>query len=86
MAQVCEICGKGKMFGKKVSHSHRHSAKSWAPNLRRVSTGLFYLLLNFFLNRLYHNHNGIPFYHDIAFLNRVVAQCKRAATVYFFIL
>ena len=36
MAQVCGICGKGKMFGKKVSHSHRHSAKSWAPNLRRV--------------------------------------------------
>lgn len=36
MARVCDVCGKGKTFGKKVSHSHRNSPRSWAPNLRSI--------------------------------------------------
>ncbi len=36
MARVCDVCGKGRTFGKKVSHSHRNSPRSWAPNLRNV--------------------------------------------------
>ncbi len=36
MARICEICGKGRVFGKKVSHSMRKTPRSWAPNLRRI--------------------------------------------------
>lgn len=36
MARMCEVCGKGKTFGKKVSHSMRHVPRSWAPNLRKI--------------------------------------------------
>lgn len=36
MARVCDVCGKGKEFGNKVSHSKRNSRRSWAPNLRRI--------------------------------------------------
>lgn len=36
MAKVCEVCGKGKRFGNKVSFSNRTSRRSWSPNLRRV--------------------------------------------------
>lgn len=32
----CDICGKGILFGNKVSHSHRRSNKAWKPNIRRV--------------------------------------------------
>ena len=32
----CEICGKGVVFGIKVSHSHRRANKAWKPNVRRV--------------------------------------------------
>lgn len=32
----CEICGKGAVFGIKVSHSHRRSNKMWKPNIRKV--------------------------------------------------
>ena len=36
MAKRCDICGKQKVFGNKVSFSHHHSNRSWAPNIRRV--------------------------------------------------
>ena len=32
----CDVCGKGLMFGIKVSHSHRRSNRTWAPNVRRI--------------------------------------------------
>ena len=32
----CAICGKGAVFGIKVSHSHRRSNKMWKPNIRKV--------------------------------------------------
>lgn len=32
--QVCELTGKGKQFGNKVSFSQRHTKKVWKPNLQ----------------------------------------------------
>lgn len=32
----CEICEKEKVFSMQVSHSHRRSARTWKPNLRKV--------------------------------------------------
>lgn len=32
----CEICGKGVVFGIKMSHSHRRTNRSWKPNIRTV--------------------------------------------------
>ena len=32
----CDVCGMGLMFGIKVSHSHRRSNRTWAPNVRRI--------------------------------------------------
>ena len=32
----CEVCGKGMVFGIKVSHSHRRTNRTWKPNLRKV--------------------------------------------------
>ena len=36
MARGCEVCGKGKMHGNKVTFSNRKIPRSWSPNLRRV--------------------------------------------------
>ena len=36
MACICEICGKGEMAGSNVSHSNRHTKRSWKPNIQRV--------------------------------------------------
>lgn len=36
MARVCEICGKSKSAGNKVTFSHRGIRRTWTPNLRRV--------------------------------------------------
>jgi large subunit ribosomal protein L28 len=36
MPKVCEICGKGPMFGQSVSHSHKATKKKWKPNLQQV--------------------------------------------------
>ena len=36
MAKFCEVCKKGILSGNKVSHSHRKSKRSWAPNVQRV--------------------------------------------------
>ena len=34
MAQVCEICGKGKRVGHNVSYSKRRTKRVFLPNLR----------------------------------------------------
>ncbi len=36
MAQRCDICGKGRMSGHRVSHAHNLSKRFWNPNLQRV--------------------------------------------------
>ena len=36
MARHCEVCGKGMIYGNKVSHSNRHSRRIWLPNVRTV--------------------------------------------------
>lgn len=36
MAKKCDICGKSKSFGSKLTFSHRKINRSWAPNIRRV--------------------------------------------------
>lgn len=36
MAKVCDVCGKGKVFGNRVSFSNKKNSRSWSPNLRRV--------------------------------------------------
>ena len=36
MAKVCEVCGKGKVFGNKVTFSNKKSSRSWSPNIRTV--------------------------------------------------
>lgn len=36
MGKVCEVCNKGAMSGNLVSHSHRATKRSWAPNIQRV--------------------------------------------------
>jgi large subunit ribosomal protein L28 len=38
MAQVCEICGKGRQLGNRISHAHNVSRRQWKPNLRAVRT------------------------------------------------
>ncbi|MGI6144249.1 MAG: 50S ribosomal protein L28 [Clostridia bacterium] len=36
MAKKCDICNKGTVTGMKVSHSHRRTKKTWAPNIQTV--------------------------------------------------
>lgn len=36
MAKRCDICGKEKVFGNRISFSHSRSNRSWAPNIRSV--------------------------------------------------
>lgn len=36
MSNKCDICGKGKSVGMKVSHSHIRTKKVWSPNLQPV--------------------------------------------------
>ena len=38
MAGKCDICGKGKLSGNKVSHSNNRSKKSSKPNVQSVKT------------------------------------------------
>lgn len=35
MSYTCDITGKGKQYGRNVSHSMRHTPKVWKPNLQR---------------------------------------------------
>jgi len=36
MAKVCEICGKGPVFGHNVSHANNKTRKIWYPNFHKV--------------------------------------------------
>jgi large subunit ribosomal protein L28 len=36
MAKRCEVCGKGPLFGKQISHAHNVSNRRWNPNLQRI--------------------------------------------------
>lgn len=36
MAKKCDICGKGPMFGHKVSHAHNVTNRRFDPNLHPV--------------------------------------------------
>lgn len=36
MAKRCEICGKGPIFGNRVSHANNRSSRKWLPNLKKV--------------------------------------------------
>jgi large subunit ribosomal protein L28 len=36
MARVCEICGKGPVFGHNVSHANNKTRKISLPNLHKV--------------------------------------------------
>jgi large subunit ribosomal protein L28 len=36
MAQRCEICGKGPVFGNRVSHAHNVTNRRFNPNLQTV--------------------------------------------------
>lgn len=36
VARRCDICNKGVTTGNNVSHSNRHTRRTWAPNLQTV--------------------------------------------------
>ena len=36
MARVCEICGKGKSTGNRVSHANNRTKRKFLPNLQRI--------------------------------------------------
>lgn len=39
MAYICEICGKGRMAGRHVSHAKNRVVRSTVPNLHKISLG-----------------------------------------------
>jgi large subunit ribosomal protein L28 len=38
VASVCDVCGKGPLFGKNVSFSHRRTPRRFNPNIQTVKT------------------------------------------------
>ncbi len=36
MARVCDVCGKGPVFGRNVSHANNKTNRRWYPNLQPV--------------------------------------------------
>jgi len=36
VAKKCEICGKATVTGRKVSHAHNVTSRTWEPNLRSM--------------------------------------------------
>jgi large subunit ribosomal protein L28 len=36
MSRVCEVCGRGPIFGNKVSHAHNVTSRRWNINLQSV--------------------------------------------------
>ena len=36
MAKVCELCGRGPLFGNRVSHAHNVTKRRWNVNLQSV--------------------------------------------------
>ena len=37
MWKVCEFCGKHAVAGRSISHSHRTVARTFKPNIQRVT-------------------------------------------------
>ncbi|TFG83622.1 MAG: 50S ribosomal protein L28 [Spirochaetales bacterium] len=38
MSRICEICGKGTIFGNNVSHAKNRTRRTWRPNLLKIKT------------------------------------------------
>ncbi len=38
MAQRCDICGKGPLFGSRISHAHNVTSRRFNPNLQKIRT------------------------------------------------
>jgi large subunit ribosomal protein L28 len=36
MAKVCEMCGRGPLFGNRISHAHNVTKRRWNLNLQSV--------------------------------------------------
>ncbi len=36
MARVCDVCGKGPVFGNRISHAHNVTKRRWDINLQTV--------------------------------------------------
>jgi large subunit ribosomal protein L28 len=36
MAKVCDICGRGPVFGNRISHAHNVTKRRWDLNLQSV--------------------------------------------------
>ncbi|HEX9426292.1 MAG TPA: 50S ribosomal protein L28 [Candidatus Polarisedimenticolia bacterium] len=36
MARSCQVCGKGPVYGNKISHAHNVSSRVWYPNVQKV--------------------------------------------------
>ncbi|NLJ99028.1 MAG: 50S ribosomal protein L28 [Tissierellia bacterium] len=36
MARKCDVCGKGKAFGNKITFSNKKNKRSWSPNIKKV--------------------------------------------------
>ncbi|MFZ5966326.1 MAG: 50S ribosomal protein L28 [Bacillota bacterium] len=36
MSKACSICGKGRISGNNVSHSNRHTRRTWKANVKKV--------------------------------------------------
>ncbi|HIW03235.1 MAG TPA: 50S ribosomal protein L28 [Firmicutes bacterium] len=36
MSKVCALCGKGRTAGKNVSHSNRHTVRSFSANVHKM--------------------------------------------------
>jgi large subunit ribosomal protein L28 len=36
MSRSCDVCGKGRISGNNVSHSNRHTKRSWNANIKKV--------------------------------------------------
>ncbi len=40
MAKVCDICGKGPVFGHNVSHANNKTRRVWYPNLHKIKASV----------------------------------------------
>lgn len=36
MSKSCVVCGKGRISGNTVSHSNRHTKRTWGANIQKV--------------------------------------------------
>lgn len=36
MAKVCDVCGRGPLFGNRISHAHNVTKRRWNINLQAV--------------------------------------------------